>query len=622
MSLSTNTIRVIAAVLVLCAVRVSADTIFHDSFELCRVAGVVEWDGGGDGTSWHDPLNWVGDTLPADGDAVAIREPDSLTVEYVGNLITTLSCLSSTANLVVTNGILVLDGPATMMASLAIQGGRVTADWRLTVNKNLDLSTGVLEGTGAVTVNGPFNWSGGTHRGAGETIANGGMLISGTVSKNLSERTLSLNGASSWTGVSEFTLRWGPTINVNSALDIATDSDMQHIQGTNPIMNINGSLTKSAGAGLTSIGVMFNNHGSVTIESGELYLGTFDSPFIGSNSGEFTVAAGSTLTVRGNHDFEASSSFNGDGGFVLDGGTAVMQGNYALTGPLGVSGGTMQFPSNPNIPGDVTVNGGDLELQSGASIGGDVIIDHGVLLVSGPVTIDGALQQEPLGTVDGSATVTVAGLFTWKGGGQHGTGETVADGGALISGANTKDLRERTLSLNGSGSWTGSGALTLRFGPTLNVNAPFDIATSADMQALQGAYGILNINDSFIKSAGAGETQIGALIGNSGSIAVNSGQLNFQQSFDQSAVGALDISVAGDADFDVFPVGTAATLDGVLNINLVGGYEPALGRTFEIMTAASVTGMFASVNGTAIVAGKRFDVVYGAKNVTLEVVSE
>ena len=58
--------------LVLTTTELPADTIFLDGFELCRTAGVVEWDGGGDGQSWSDPLNWEGDNLPVDGDAVAI----------------------------------------------------------------------------------------------------------------------------------------------------------------------------------------------------------------------------------------------------------------------------------------------------------------------------------------------------------------------------------------------------------------------------------------------------------------------------------------------------------------------------------------------------------------------
>jgi len=287
-----------------------------------------------------------------------------------------------------------------------------------------------------------------------------------------------------------------------------------------------------------------------------------------------------------------------------------------------VSSGTLQFPFSPTLDSDVTVEVGTLELQSGATVNGNFTIESGRLLAAGPVTIAGTLQQQALGNLDVSGTVTVNGLFTWAGGTQQGVGETIANGGVLITGANTKDLRERSLSLHAASSWTGSGALTLRWGPTINVNAPFDIATDADIQLLQGANPMINISSSLTKSAGAGDTQIAAVIGNSGSIAVASGQLNFQRSYVQSDSGSLDVTIAGNADFDVFPVAEAATLDGALNINRVGGYEPALGETFEILTAASVTGTFATVTGTPIVAGRKFDVIYGANNVTLEVVLE
>ena len=54
-----------------------ADLIFTDSFERCEIArplppGIVDWDGGGDGTSWSDPQNWSGDILPVNGDTVVI----------------------------------------------------------------------------------------------------------------------------------------------------------------------------------------------------------------------------------------------------------------------------------------------------------------------------------------------------------------------------------------------------------------------------------------------------------------------------------------------------------------------------------------------------------------------
>ena len=597
-----------------------ADTIFRDGFELCRVPGVIEWDGGGDGLSWNDPLNWVGDTLPTDGDAVAILMPASLTVEYAG-LITTLSCLGATSNLSVNSGQLILDGPATVTADVVISGGTLTANGWMSVLGALHQNAGLLEGAGTAIVHGSLQWSGGAQRGTGTTEARGGANFSGANSKRLSERTLSLGGASSWTGSGPLDLRWGATINVDGALDIATDADLLYLQGDIPTINVNGSLTKSSGNGETDIGAKYTNNGAVTVNSGQLTLGYFQSLVPGSSSGVFHVATGSILRLNGSQTFEAASSITGAGGLIHGGGDAVMLGSFDLTGPLDVALGTLQFSLTPSIIGNVTLSGGNLEFPSGATLNGNVAIDDGILQADGPVTVAGAFQQSE-GSVQGTDVVTVGGLFTWTGGRQWGVGETILNGGTAISGADTKRIADRTLTFNTATEWTGTGPLDLRWGAVINVNAPFSIATDADMVYLQGNIPSLNITDSFTKSAGAGETIISAATVNDGSIEVSSGQLRFTENFDQGDSGSLTVNIAGAGDFDAFPVAKAATLDGTLNINLLDGYEPPLSETFEILTAVSVNGVFDPVNGTAITAGRKFDVTYAASSVSLVVVPE
>ena len=39
-----------------------------ESLEQRILLAVVSWDGGGDGTTWEDPLNWSGDALPGVND--------------------------------------------------------------------------------------------------------------------------------------------------------------------------------------------------------------------------------------------------------------------------------------------------------------------------------------------------------------------------------------------------------------------------------------------------------------------------------------------------------------------------------------------------------------------------
>ncbi len=57
-------------------------------------AASISWDGGGDGTTWGDPLNWSGDALPGASDDVTIDVAGAITVEHTsgGTAIISLLC--------------------------------------------------------------------------------------------------------------------------------------------------------------------------------------------------------------------------------------------------------------------------------------------------------------------------------------------------------------------------------------------------------------------------------------------------------------------------------------------------------------------------------------------------
>ena len=95
-------------------------------------------------------------------------------------------------------------------------------------------------------------------------------------------------------------------------------------------------------------------------------------------------------------------------------------------------------------------------------------------------------------------------------------------------------------------------------------------------------------------------------------------------SYTQNPAGALDINIAGTTpgkQFDRLAVTGAASLSGTLNIGLLNGFVPAVGSVFGILTASSVSGRFATVNGASINSSEHFVVKYNANNVTLHVVT-
>lgn len=122
--------------------------------------------------------------------------------------------------------------------------------------------------------------------------------------------------------------------------------------------------------------------------------------------------------------------------------------------------------------------------------------------------------------------------------------------------------------------------------------------------------------------AGGADTTIAADFQNFGSLSVDSGVIAFTRTFTQDAGGTLNVNISSAVTFDVFAITQGATLDGTLDITLVGGYMPGLVDSFQIMTFGSLTGTFATVNGTSIGNGNQFDVVYNANDVTLDVIPE
>jgi hypothetical protein len=390
--------------------------------------------------------------------------------------------------------------------------------------------------------------------------------------------------------------------------------------GTTSTFNNNSTLSKNAGSGVAIIETHFHNSNAVTVSMGELHLG--HSASTATSTGSFQVDAGTILGVAGNNTMTAASSFTGDGGFLfINGGTTVIQGSYGLTGTLEVKKGTLSFEVPVSIEDHVSISGGTLGYTMAPSaINADVLMTTGTLMTAVDLPISGMLEQSS-GTMTGSGKVTVAGMFNWAKGTQSGDGETVANGGMVMSGTVGRALNTRTLTLNGTSSWTG-GTVQLWNNAIINNNALFEIQTDNGMLQWTGGgtTSTFNNNSTLSKNAGSGVAIIGAFIINPGSITVTSGTLNFGKTFEQTAIGTLTVEIASNMVFDSYAITQSATLDGTLTIDLLGGFEPVVGTTFVIMTFPSLSGTFATINGIDIGNGTHFEITYGATDISLTVV--
>jgi hypothetical protein len=90
------------------------------------------------------------------------------------------------------------------------------------------------------------------------------------------------------------------------------------------------------------------------------------------------------------------------------------------------------------------------------------------------------------------------------------------------------------------------------------------------------------------------------------------GKLNITGDLPQEPGSVINIELAGtvvDSSYDQLNISGVASLDGTLNINLINNFIPVIGDTFEIMTAASHSGAFNTINGLFTGTGVSFDLL-------------
>jgi hypothetical protein len=71
--------------------------------------------------------------------------------------------------------------------------------------------------------------------------------------------------------------------------------------------------------------------------------------------------------------------------------------------------------------------------------------------------------------------------------------------------------------------------------------------------------------------------------------------------------------------YDVLDISSAATLGGVLNVDLISGFTPTAGNTFDIMDYTSETGTFATLNLPKLTGGDTWSISYNTTDVVLTV---
>ena len=564
---------------------------------LTKTAGIVTWDGDGDGTNWSDANNWDGNVLPTASDDVVITGSGT----------------------VVSNG----TAEAKSLVSsrlLNITGGSLTLSQASALNGGLDLAGGTLTANGNVTLAGTSTWSGsGTLAGTG-IVTNAGTL---TLQSLSSGATLSgsLNNTGTINHNSSTSLTASGTINNQGLFDIRSGGGLYEPGAPNvntSVFNNTGTLRKSTSTADILIRATINNSGLVEAQAGTL---TMNGKF-GTHTGSFTVASGATLFFNGNFgptELLASSSITGTGDvrFATQHGANV-RGTYNITGAgtTFAGSGTVTFHSTITSVGvTLMAIGGTADFGSNSfSVPTLYMESGGAIYGTGTITTDNAWWN---GATMGSAGTTVVNTSLGFGnsinqGGLTG-GRTLRIGaGATVGNSDVVWAVQGGSIIDNYGTWNREISDSVSNG-TFNNYGVYQTSGQAHGNHLMPIH---FVNSGIVQIRGAGAT---------GRMTINGTPTT---GFVQTAAGNLNLEIGGTyvgnnnpetaPAFDWLKVNGTVALAGNLNLSFlpfVNPFAPSVGNSFTIIQndgIDAVVGTFAGLpQGTSLsVAGATMQISY------------
>ncbi len=170
-----------------------------------------------------------------------------------------------------------------------------------------------------------------------------------------------------------------------------------------------------------------------------------------------------------------------------------------------------------------------------------------------------------------------------------------------------------------------SGSLNLN-GQTLNVSGPGTLTVAGPVQC-EGATINLQNNSTVAFSSGyinltsgtvlSGNGMVNSLVFNGGRVSPgeSTGTLWMVGGYGQSASGQLDIEITYAGQHDSVVVLGGASLSGKLKLTRLDGYVPTRGASFTVLTAQSVSGQFATIEGLTVNSNLSLAVTYTGTSV-------
>ncbi len=520
--------------------------------------GLISWDGGGDGVSWHDARNWERDQLPVAGASVIIPDANGPTVVHsTGETI--LTTVYSSRPIRLGGGRMIFNGDVTL--------DRILLGSELTVN-------------GTLTTTGVLTWTGGTLSGNGVIRNRGLILLMSNGARGITGVRLDNRGVIDWREGGNLVSENGGKIENNGVIrtsgSLITRQLDVSVNGPGRIEVLAGILNLGGGGEVTTGGVFSVTTGAILQLTGS-GVHTYTGSYTGSGGGSIRIgsgkvaigAAGATFTFAGDIFQWTGGEIRGPG-VLINNGRLVLTNNGAreLNGVRLANRGVIDWQEGGNLYG---TNGGWIENTGVVRTTGSAVTRQLDISVNGNGKIEvlsGVLNLGGGGgvTTGGVFSVTTGAILQLTGSGAHTyTGNyTGSGGGSIRIGSGKVAIGAVGATFNFGGDlfqWTGGEIL----GPGVLTNRGRIVLASNGARTLNG----VRLNNQGVidwQEGGNLTSANGGRIANSGIVRTSVSAVTRQ----------VDVSVNGSGRVEVL----AGTL------NLGGGGEVTTGGVFSVTSGA------------------------------------
>jgi hypothetical protein len=527
--------------------------------------GTFIWNGLGSDNLASDGANWVPGVAPVYGDLVIFNGTSSKTAYIDSSFANTLTTVEIDAGY---TGQITLQKDLTINALLSQAGGTIVMGsnhLNIASAASYDMSAGELDGPGYLNIAGTVNWTGGSWD-PGDAEITGALNIAPSSSVSLTGWTLNVDSGGNLNWTQGDVENSDSTVNVNAdgTMSISSSGAWADALGDGgSSIDVAGTMnTTDNGSGSpVSIEAALNLTGSANVASGSVLMKGG-----GSNSGTFTIAANSDVTI-------SAGTFT-----ALQGAEAVGEGQVVIGGGGGLAGVEAAQGAIARYYNLTLTVGGTI---SGA---GDLLIYNQFTWDGGTMNAGGTTRIGP------SAVMTVAANVT-------GARDIVNFGQAGVLNGKTLTLSASTFDNFGTLTLVGTGSINSPAGAvaTLNNHTVLDqfdrVATVANINKVQG-----------------GVATLGVVLSNNANLGVAAGDLVLTQNVTYLARSQTAVStgavlhfggvggVSGNQDFDN---GAVVIADGLVVMD-----GPTAFMTVEVNEDLLIANFrIAPVNGAAFIGG-------------------